>query len=148
MPIEPLAPEQSAPFDAASWLSGSFFGRHQLRPEAVTAVSNFTLMWNMFEGLHCHSGANAVELERVAQQVAQYSAATIAEDGVRPYVTFWMFRYRTADGFNHRFERLNFRRRDRRKLVEAVLKGEAVTFENQVLAVLLVVPYAVQRAAH
>jgi hypothetical protein len=139
MPTAPDLQDESPQFDAASWLGGSVVGGHQLRPEAVAAVSNFTLMWNMFEGLLCPRGANAVALERVAQQIAQHYASIGERDGVQPYLTFWTFRYRTSDGFNERFEGLHFRRPDRRELVEAVLRGEAGAPEDQVLAVLLVV---------
>ena len=140
MSIPTQATKPSPPeFDASAWLTANCFGASRLRAETVRAISNFTLMWNLFEGVLCHGGANTSVLETVAEQVVQRCRHTNKPVDVQPFLSFWKFRYLTTDGFNKRFESLNFRRPDRRAHVEAVLRGEQAEPEAELLATLIVV---------
>lgn len=139
MTLEKSPSSEPIRFDALSWLGSNVVGGYQLRPEAVTAVSSLTLLWNLFEGLLCPQGANADEFERIAVVVARHYATLGLSNVMQPYIEFWRSRYNALGGFNDRFEGLNFRRPDRRELVESVLSGGVGELEDQVLAVLLVV---------
>ncbi|MDP2248699.1 MAG: hypothetical protein Q8J65_11245, partial [Nitrosomonadales bacterium] len=126
-------------FDAATWLGDSFVGGEELKPDAIAAVSNFTLMWNLFEGVLCPEGANASSLEDLAVQVTQPRNGPPPKDNLKEFVCFWTHRYRSGERFNDRFEGLNFRRPDRKSLVETVLSGKSEAPEDEALAILLIV---------
>lgn len=126
-------------FDAARWLSGSSREAHRLSTDAVKAVSNFTLMWNMFEGVFCPDGANIHAFERVAERTIEHCRRTESNLDVKPLLRFWEFRYRRGSGFNERFDGLNFRRADRREHVEAVLRGEASEPAAELIALLIII---------
>src|ERR1700722_13847211 len=38
-------------FSAKHWIDANCFGGHTLKRESVDVVSNFTLMWSLFEGI-------------------------------------------------------------------------------------------------
>lgn len=48
----------SRAFDATLWITENMLGGTELRPETTTAVANFTMMWNLFEGVVCGNHAN------------------------------------------------------------------------------------------
>jgi hypothetical protein len=123
-------------FSGKRWISDNCLGGRSLKPEAVDVISDFTLMWNLFEGAVCHGNAHIRTFERLAETLAQ-RASVSAETG--ECVRFWSDRYRIGVGFNHLFQRLNFRPADRREHVEAVLRGEKDDHISQVLAVLIIV---------
>jgi len=126
-------------FDAAEWLAKNTIGGRHLTPEASKAVADFTMMWNLFEGDACANTASVREFERLA---ASSNAENLPADVIQSLedcIAFWMFRYRTPDGFSERFVGLNFRTNDRRDHVERVLLGERTSLQDKILALAVIV---------
>src|SRR6185312_6487657 len=123
-------------FSAKHWIDTNCRGGHALRRESVDAVSNFSLMWNIFEGTVCSNQAQISVFESRANEIAHRGSLPLAiEDGVG----FWRQRYVAESAFNKRFEQLRFRPRDRREHVEAVLRSEKNDPESQLLAAMIVI---------
>jgi hypothetical protein len=125
-----------ATFSAKHWINTNCFGGDILKPEAVDVISNFTLMWNLFEGVVCDNHADIRVFEKLSAKIAQRaSLSSEIEDGVR----FWSARYLTDAGFNDLFQGLHFRPRDCREHVEAVLRSEKNDPRSQLLAVMIII---------
>jgi hypothetical protein len=123
-------------FSAKHWINANCFGGDTLRPETIDVISNFTLMWNLFEGVICDNHANIRAFEKIAESIAQRASLSAEiEDGVR----FWSARYFTSAGFNDLFQGLHFSPRDCREQVEAVLRSEKNDSRSQLLAVMIII---------
>jgi hypothetical protein len=122
-------------FDAKSWIMGTCPGADILRSETLDVVSNFTLIWNLFEGTLCNNGAKVSAFENIAKSVARRGAPDVVMEGVQ----FWDDRYFTGIEFNELFTDLNFRAVDRQDLVEKVLSGVQNDPHSQALAVMIII---------
>lgn len=123
-------------FSAGNWIVANCVGADHLHPESVDVVSNFTLMWNLFEGIACQNHANIKTFESLAEKIAQHDPHL---EGVDDAISFWTFRYWTGSNFRDRFNDLRFRPNDRRDHVEAVLRKEKTDSASQLLAVMIIV---------
>ena len=128
---------QAALFDAGPWIVANCPGGYVLKEETLRTVSSFTLMWNLFENTLCGSHADVSALDQVATTIA--GANNGLPDDIRGALQFWSDRYLKNGQFNYLFKGLNFRKRDRRAHVEAVLSGSATDEHSQVLASLIIV---------
>ena len=97
------------------------------------------MMWNLFEGDVCANSASVREFERLAAGVDGDSLPPDITQALEECVAFWMFRYRTPDGFSDRFFGLNFRTNDKRDHVEEVLLGERAAINDKILALAVIV---------
>jgi hypothetical protein len=123
-------------FSANHWISVNCLGGDTLKRETVKVVSNFTLIWNLFEGVLCNNHARTQAFENLAIEIAQRALHSVEiEDCVR----FWSHRYLTDTDFNNLFQSLNFRPRDLREHVEAVLRREKNDLRSQLLAVMIII---------
>lgn len=126
-------------FDAKHWITENMLGGTELRPEATSAVANFTMMWNLFEGVVCRNHANVKEFERLAACLAD---APVDEGDLRSLddcLAFWSFRYRNPEGFSSRFDGLHFRPNDRREVVEDVLLSNRGDLKGKLLSLMVIV---------
>jgi hypothetical protein len=126
----------SPSFSARNWIASNCVGARGLYPETVDVVSNFTLMWNFFEGTLCNNRASVQTFETLAQGIAQHQPI---RDRLEEAIRFWTSRYCAGSEFKPRFNDLRFRQNDRRGHVEAVLRGEKRDPASQLLAVLIIV---------
>jgi hypothetical protein len=123
-------------FNAKHWININCFGGDTLAPETVDVISNFTLMWNFFEGVVCDNYANIRCLERLSEKISQGGSLSVdIEDAVR----FWAARYLTGAEFNHLFQGLRFRPNDCRGHVEAVLRKEKTDPRSKLLAAMIII---------
>ena len=123
-------------FNAKSWITTNCALAQNLTSEALEVVSNFTLMWNLFENMVCDNDAKIGTLDRIAETVAQ---RVQLPDEVKEAVRFWTHRYWTGADFNSQFYGLEFRRNDREGLVKAVLSGDQIDARSQLLAAMIIV---------
>jgi hypothetical protein len=127
---------ESAIFDARSWIIANCADAGNLTSETFRVVSGFTLLWNLFENAVCDNEAKVDSFDEIAIAIAEHNQLP---DEVREGIRFWTDRYRDGAGFNFLFKGLNFRPRDRRDHVEAVLSGIRVDAHSQLLAVMIIV---------
>jgi hypothetical protein len=125
-------------FDAASWIAQNTLGGARLEPEATSAVANFTMMWNLFEGIFCRNYASARQFESLAAVLSEPVAPDVM-NSIDDCVAFWTSRYRTPEGFGDRFFGLHFRNNDRRIVVEEVLLGQRKSLSDKAFALMLIV---------
>jgi hypothetical protein len=127
---------QAAIFDAENWFSSHCTGARNLSPETLRIVTNFALLWNLFEGLLCDNHAGIAAFEDISKQI---SVRGVAPPDLANAIAFYQFRYVGPEGMRPRFNGLNFRRNDRRELVEEVLLGADTKFESQLMSLLIIV---------
>ena len=123
-------------FDAKTWIIDNCADAQALAPQTLQVVSNFTLMWNLFENTVCNNAAKIGTFDTIAEVIAQHDDLP---DEVRDGVRFWTQRYRTGSEFNSLFKGLKFRKNDRQELVKAVLGGTQNDARSQLLAVMIIV---------
>lgn len=126
-------------FNATNWIAQNTPGGTELSPEATEAVASFTTMWNFFESTLCENRASIAAFERACKRFEPDRIPPATTQALDECLAFWKFRYRTPDGFGHRFEGLYFRPNDRRTHVEAVLEGNSTDPRGKLLALMIIV---------
>jgi len=119
------------------WISGFLSFRQKLTGEDIESVRNFSLLWNLFEGLVCNKHASVAALENAVSDMQERHKLRIED--YDKFLKYFANRYIENGEINHRFGRLNLRQGDRRELVEAVLKGNETAPEKVLLAILIIV---------
>ncbi|WP_345060042.1 hypothetical protein [Acidovorax lacteus] len=131
--------QSPAAFDASAWIANNTVGGTQLTSDSQQAVAAFTAMWNFFESTLCNNSASIAAFEQIAERLDAPRVPEATRRTLESCLAFWRFRYKTPEGFGHRFEGLNFRSRDRRDHVEAVLQGTATEPHEKLLAQMIIV---------
>jgi hypothetical protein len=125
----------ATPFSAKHWIKANLSGRQRLSPQTLVVISDFTLMWNIFENLVCDNHAGVHQFDRVAGEIARdRTLPPLIEEAV----AFWAGRYLVGSEFNASFYDLGFRNGDRCEHVKAALRGEK-DVQGQCLAVMIIV---------
>jgi hypothetical protein len=129
-------PNTSIP-NELEWI-GSFLslGR-KLSGDDIESVRNFSLLWNLFEGLVCNKSASVGALENAVSYLQKRNRLKI--DDYEKFLKYFSNRYMENGEINHRFGKLNLRGSDKAELVEAVLKGIETAPEKALLAILIIV---------
>ena len=123
-------------FDAQAWARVSLREAPQLRPATLDVISGFTFLWNLFEGVTCNGRVTVTLLGEVAKRMA--NSAELETDSIEHCLSFYRFRYLNGDQMQERFHGLNFRKNDRRELVEAILKGTEAGLSDKLHALLII----------
>lgn len=126
-------------FNATEWIAQNTLGGTELSAEARNAVSSFTTMWNFFESTLCENSASVAAFERAIERFEPDRTHPPTMEALDECLAFWAFRYRTPEGFGHRFEDLYFRQNDRRAHVESVLEGHLTEPKDKLLALMIIV---------
>lgn len=126
-------------FNATEWIAQNTYGGTELSVEARDAVSGFTTMWNFFESTLCDNRASVAAFERACEGFEADRTPPLTLEALDECLAFWTFRYRTPEGFGHRFEDLHFRPNDRRAHVESVLEGRSTDPKDKLLALMIIV---------
>jgi len=123
-------------FDEIGWLN-SYFPNQEIKADEIKSVLYFSLMWNLFDFHACGKRANT---EIITDSVNQaYSQRDLAQQYFEPFLTYFKNRYVEGGRTNSRFDKFEFRRGDKKELVNSVLLGELDDLNNVVLALLLIV---------
>lgn len=124
-------------FDVLSWLNAFEPGAHDLRGDEISSVTQFALMWGLFEDQVCQKSAS---VRCFRKRVQQWSDAGILQlEQFDPYLEYFQNRYLGDGEPNHRFEQLRIRNSEERERVAAVLKGENRNAVDIVTAALAIV---------
>jgi hypothetical protein len=132
------APQANAPIpNELEWI-GSFLslGR-KLSGADIESVRNFSLLWNLFEGLVCNKNASVIALENAVSDMQKRRKLKI--DDYDKFLKYFANRYIENGETNRRFRMLNLPRGDKRELVKAVLIGNETAPEKVLLAILIIV---------
>ena len=122
-------------FSAKKWIAENLTTAKRLTPETLRAVENFTLMWNVFEGLLCNTHADIKTFKDLAAEIVKRRRCR-AE--IARIFTYYQKRYYVKKGFTEHFTGLRFRSKSQKEFVETVVRGKKSDFESRVLAVLII----------
>jgi hypothetical protein len=119
------------------WLSAKAAGFDALSAPERDAILHFALLWSFFEARVLHTHASAESIARAAKQWGadgRLDAAMFKE-----VLLYFRGRYYRDGAFTEHFADLGFKPRDKRALVEAVLKGENANLGDTAAALLIVI---------
>ncbi len=129
--------------DPTTWLADQVPHYHTLPDDSKKAITDFCLLWGLFEGRCLNERASIGQIERFVAGIAD----DLEEDGQFLDAPLEYFQHRYIEpgvGFTHRithrFQHLNFRIGDRQPFVEAVLLGLQAD-KSAVLTALLIIVY-------
>jgi len=119
------------------YLENKRMGYENLSEPERKAISNFALIWSLFE-------AQLLEEDASARKIVRKSAEWIEADGldeafVEDQLSYFKERYVEAGEFNYRFDHLHLRPQDNEQLVKNVLLGQEVELKNQLACCLIIV---------
>lgn len=119
------------------WIGSFLSFERKLTGDDIESVRNFSLLWNLFEGLVCNKNASAIALENAVLDLQKRDKLKI--DDYDKFLQYFANRYIENGETNHRFDSLNLRHGDKPELVEAVLKGNETVPEKVLLGILIIV---------
>jgi hypothetical protein len=123
---------------AMEWLKGRGPGFHNLSHEEVDAITDFSLLWSLFESRVLNRNANARALCSVVE--AWRVSGTLVLDLFDEELAYFCQRYYSGNGFSPYFSGLRLQRLDREPMVRRVLNGTE-NDASQRLAVALIIVY-------
>ncbi|MCJ7553556.1 MAG: hypothetical protein MUO34_06690 [Ignavibacteriaceae bacterium] len=124
-------------FEVLDWLNIHFPNVPDFNRDKITAVTDFSLMWNLFESELGHNGMNIQRISQIAQIIADKSSGN---NFYNDYYQYFKTRY-TIDKktTNEIFNKLAFRPNDQKDFVATVLKSEDQNAENIIKAILIII---------
>lgn len=124
-------------FDAISWLNQFEPEARKLQADEIRSVTQFSLLWNLFEAQVCNHSGSVHCFRRKADEWEK--AGLLALAVWEPYLKYFQRRYIENEGTNEIFAGLHLRPKDNPDLVAAVLKGENTDIAGIITALLTIV---------
>lgn len=124
------------------WIKNNVNGGTELKAETLDVVANFTVMWSFFECVLCKNRAGKKSFQIF---IDRYKPEYIDKNTLNQfelYLKFYRERYIKKDNateFNNKFNKLNFRNSEDKKLVEKVLIEEKNDIKEKLLALTLII---------
>lgn len=103
--------------------------------ENKNAIMYFALLWSLFESKFCNESANASSICNKCKEVEM----SLDDINFNIFIRYFKDRYITEERLNGKFNDLNFRRNDKKDLVERVLKSETNSNVDIACALLIIV---------
>ena len=135
--MQPLSQTNKQITNELEWISDFLSLDRKLSGDEVENIRNFSLLWNLFEGLICNNYATVNAMENAVLNLQKRDKLEI--DDYSNFLKYFANRYVENGETNHYFARLNFRHNDKRELVEPVLKGDETAPEKVLLSLLIII---------
>lgn len=119
------------------WLRERAPGFRDLSDEECSAITNFSLLWSLFEARILDSSGNAARICKTVD--AWQDAGTLQADAYDSELTYFRRRYFVDGALNDHFHDLQLRRNDQPDLVRAVIDGTCNDPRDLVVTGLLIV---------
>jgi len=120
------------------WLTERAPGFKHLSKEEQGAISNFTLLWGLFESRILNTEGNASTICDMVDSWSQ--AGTLDAAMLDPELARFRDRYYSDEAFTYHFDNLHLRGpRDREPLVRGVIDGSDNDKRNSTVAVLIII---------
>lgn len=130
--------QENAPVpNELEWISSFLSLDKQLSGEDIDSVRNFSLLWNLFEGLVFNRKASVVKMKSVVSDMHVQGKLNIDDYSI--FLNYFSNRYIKKGKTEDRFYGLYLRSGDMPELVESVLKGNEKAPEKILLALLIIV---------
>lgn len=120
-----------------NWLREKAHGFDQLSNEEVTAISEFSLLWGLFEARVLRSSGSARAICDAVD--AWQTAGALDAHSLNTELEYFRERYFANGTFTSHFRHLHLRGNDQRPLVQAVVDGSNSDPRDRVAAVLIIV---------
>lgn len=122
-------------FNAVAWISHNYANVY-IDEASQTAIVNFSLMWNVFEGQFCNNSVSVAKLDSIAEEVAN---GNFPAPAIEQIFNFYRNRFIEDGTTNWRFDSLNFRANDRKEFVREVVLNRNRDTKDVILASLIIV---------
>jgi hypothetical protein len=124
-------------FNVLTWLDNYLQNVPGINPEKINAITNFSLMWNLFESV---LGNNTMSIQRISQIATLISTKDNCNDFYREYFSYFKDRYVDEIGNTKAiFNNLAFRANDKKDFVEQTLKSEGLNAAEAIEALLIII---------
>jgi hypothetical protein len=120
----------------SDWIQKNIRYSAQLEPDTLEAVSDFTLMWSIFEASEAYN-ENVVDQIRV---LSKRVARDMPSDAIDSQLSYWSKRYIHESGEpTEHFHYLYFREASQTEKTLDVLRNKKTSFEDKIEVCLLIV---------
>jgi hypothetical protein len=119
------------------YLENKGMGYENLSDGERKAISNFALIWSLFEAQLFGESASARKILKRSQEWVNERG--IDETLVDNHLNYFKDRYVEDNGFGYRFNHLNLRANDNEQLVRDVLLGNENALENKLACCLIII---------
>jgi hypothetical protein len=119
------------------WLRANFPGFGDLSEKECDAVTNFSLLWMVFESKILNMDGNATSITNAVD--AWSNAGLLSENDYDDALAYFRKRYFAEGDFTHHFDNLHLKNNDITRLVRSVLDGTNNVPRDRVLAILIII---------
>jgi hypothetical protein len=119
------------------WLKAKAPGFSRLTHDEQNAISDFSLLWSLFESRILNTAGNAKKICDAVE--AWHNTGTLDAAAFQAELAYFRQRYYADGVFTYHYHHLHFRNRDREALVRAVIDGSDNDPRNRIAAVLIIV---------
>jgi hypothetical protein len=119
------------------YLENKGMGYENLSDRERKAISNFALIWSLFEAQLLDESASARKILQKTQQWV--NGPGIDNAFVDDHLNYFKDRYVEGDEFGYRFHHLHLRANDNEALVRDVLLGNENALENKLACCLIII---------
>lgn len=123
--------------EIVDWLKAKVHGFNRLSNDELNAISDFSLLWSLFEARILDARGSADAICRVVD--SWQKAGTLDATLVDPELAYLRRRYFAHGDFTEHFKNLHLRRNDQNALVRAVIEGSKNIPRDRVVAALIIV---------
>lgn len=120
----------------SDWIRQNIRHSVQLEPDTLEVVSDFTLMWSIFEASEAHNENVVDQIGVLSKRVARY----MPTDAIDSQLVYWSKRYIHESGEpTEHFHYLYFREASQIEKSLGVLRNKETSFEDKIEVCLLIV---------
>lgn len=128
--------ERKLSVEVSKWIQQNIQHSAQLEPNTLEAVSNFTLMWSIFEASEAYNENVVDQIGAFSKRVARYMPL----DAIDSQLSYWSKRYIHESGEpTKHFDYLYFRDDSQTEKSLDVLRNKETSFEDKIEVCLLIV---------
>lgn len=126
--------------EVLQWLNEYFDNTANFNRDEINVVTDFSLLWNLFESELSDRGVDSNRLSIIASTINRKSNMLQQQNFYEPIFNYFKARYVQKDNTtNQLFERLRFRHNDNQRLVRNVLTGLEQSSEKIIEAILIII---------
>tara|TARA_R110001592_G_scaffold118279_1_gene320662 strand:- start:5338 stop:5832 length:495 start_codon:yes stop_codon:yes gene_type:complete len=123
--------------EVEEYLKNKGMGYEQLSEGERKAISNFALIWTLFEAQLLDEAASAA---KIVQKSLEWAGGSGIDDAlIEDNLNYFKKRYVEDGGFGYRFHHLHIRKNDKEELVKEVLLGTENAQENKLACCLIII---------
>ena len=123
--------------EIVGWLRARAHGFKYLSDAELSAISDFSLLWTLFESRLLNTEGSAAAICAVVDSWRKVGA--LDAESVDEQFAYFRQRYFADGAFTDHFEHLHLRKNDQEALVRAVLDGTDGDPRDRVVAVLIII---------